>query len=550
MIQLVQPSKETKYKMKTNVQKHIPNSTLWLPFFLLLLLINISIARATDRDSLQKAHIASSIQLLNKSITHNTLKKPAAATRYLVDRLNYVSSDARDKIEKVLEYLKQNTNKELYVIITRSPDMVNEENAAAKFQQETKGFTDQVYARSLLGANGVLVTINFLKSTTRKKIGVKTTYLQGTGITAGNELAQNAINQSSFRTTLQNEVKNTKSPDDLAKAIIYQIHQKVGDILPELNLQAATVEKLTEYEERLGLKNSEEIDVTSHTIIEIPEESFRSEDASNGTEPEYEGAMTPSGIPISVAGMQKNSLKFWNGCNGALIKFTSRSNVKYVAVISRSGSTTLCHNQAKFWGYYPAEYMNGLYNLADKKPSEYYLIKGGELNPKVFIKKYWYPTTNIVLDKGARIRAQLVRKPYLNSPYMNDAESSGFWDILKDLKILKSTCREDIYWDNEREKNGNQSNIIGTVEKYNFDTDNNRTTRLRGGCDLSQILAKVEQAGVVPGWGTLVYLKHYKTKNVDREKLKEFANMISRLIGKEESLMLVDFEEDFNATRA
>ena len=95
--------------MKTRLQKYAIGQ--WLVIMLLLSLANVSATWATDRDSLQKAHIATSVKQLNRAITHNTLKKPTAATKYLVDRLNYVSTDAQERIEKVLEYLQKNTGK-------------------------------------------------------------------------------------------------------------------------------------------------------------------------------------------------------------------------------------------------------------------------------------------------------------------------------------------------------------------------------------------------------------------------------------------------------
>ena len=144
--------------------------------------------------------------------------------------------------------------KELYVIITRSPDMVNEEYPTEKFQKETKGFTDKVFAQSMLGTNGVLVTINFVKSSTRQKIGVNTTYLQGTSIATGNDLAQNEINKVDFQANVQNQAKQLSHQDDYIQALVYQLHQKLGDFLPTFSLNSPTSEKLDLYVVRL-LKN-------------------------------------------------------------------------------------------------------------------------------------------------------------------------------------------------------------------------------------------------------------------------------------------------------
>lgn len=466
------------------------------------------------------------------------------ASRYLIDRLNYVSSDTKAQIEQVLAQLQQTTGKELYAIITRNPDLIDEEAAETKFKQETQDFSNQVHQASMLGDNSTLLTISFVKSAVGKKRRVNISYFQGTGITVGSQLASHEITTQAFQSQLQNSVKSLNSKDDYVRALIYPLHQKLGNKAGDL--VNPDTEKLDKYAREQGGSTSVNSKVLAHNIVEIPEEALLP--ISNlPKEIAYEGVMTPSGVAISIAGMNKQSLVFWKGCNGALIKFTTTHGVKYEAVMSRQGETKLCGSNTKFWGYYKAGLVKTYQDLKNTNPQRYSLIRGGKLNEQLFMAAHWFPVNNRLLGKGARLRLQHYKLPYLNSSQMDDSQLSGFWKLLTEMKILTKYCREDIYWDNIREK---KSRIEGFVENNTFDADNHRVTQLQSGCELSQLLTNAEKKGVNPGWGTLIYLKHYQTPGVDTQALIKFANLLTQLIGKEELLTLVNFSRKFTTTNA
>ncbi|HAS41548.1 MAG TPA: hypothetical protein DCS93_13790 [Microscillaceae bacterium] len=531
MIRTAQLSKEIEYKMKTNFQKYIL-SKRWLLAFVLLSLVQVNRAKATDRDSLQKVHIEASVKLLNRAITHNTLKKPAIATKYLVDRLNYVSADAQGKIEKVLEYLQKTTGKELYVIITRSPDMVNEQDAEAKFKQETKRFTDQVYARSMLGTNGALVTINFVKLATKKKIGVKTTYLQGTGIAVGNDLAQNIINQVNFQTTLQNDVKNANTADDLAKLIIYQVHQKAGNLLPDLNLQAATSTQLTDYEEKLGFAiNSPSTNWASVEVVELDETKLTAfnnlDDVSCG---KLEGALTPTGQTISTAGM--TNLKYWEACNGSLIYFTyAGKRYRHITIKGKAGATC----GGKFLGYYPVEDYK---NLLKQRKNLFKQVKVNgtrnvytwEADEQMFGNQ-WFKEAQQTLVTGKKVGASI--KSIANLIDKSLIPTTSLTSFRSQIAQLGISCNTDYCWTNLREA-GKRIEINKRVKGLIVPTD--QQVQTKGSCP-----------PVKKGYGLLVYakyIKEVKNNKTQREALIEFADFLSEELKSPLHFSLVDLSKN------
>ncbi|EAY30957.1 polymorphic toxin-type HINT domain-containing protein [Microscilla marina] len=513
-----------------------------------------TIAWANDRDSLQKAHIEASVKLINRAVTHNTLKARTVASNYLIDRLNYVSEDTKTKIEQLQDLLKKQTGKALYVIITRSPDMVEEPNAATRFNQETKDFTEKVYAQSMLDENTVLLTINFVKSIKGKKVGIKTSYLQSTGLSVGGSLAQHKITANDFRADLQNKATNVNTKDDYARALIYRVHQSLGNFAKEVALDNPSSELIAKYEEVLGVGNTGQTGAwASARVIEVSDNELVANLAL--TQETYDGVMTPSGKAISVSNMQKKSLQFWLSCNGSLKGFIGKNGKKYVALI-RPANGTSCGSGAEFLGYYLKGLAAQHVKLSEQNPAKYPVwVKTGSkarLNPALFKPENWFPTQNIILEKNKRLRARKYRKPYLNSAYINSADMSGFWSLLKDLQVVKTVCYEDIYWNNVLATPSNRSNIKGAINPHHFDVQNSRTTVKQTGCDFDKLLASAQntQPRLAAGWGMLLYFKYVKTAGIHKAKLIKFANLLTTTIGKNENLNLVNFEQKFDNTGA
>ncbi|EAY23912.1 hypothetical protein M23134_01288, partial [Microscilla marina ATCC 23134] len=501
-----------------------------------------TIAWANDRDSLQKAHIEASVKLINRAVTHNTLKARTVASNYLIDRLNYVSADTKTKIEQLQDLLKKQTGKALYVIITRSPDMVEEPNAATRFNQETKDFTEKVYAQSMLDENTVLLTINFVKSIKGKKVGIKTSYLQSTGLAVGGSLAQHKITANDFRADLQNKATNVNTKDDYARALIYRVLSARWAILPKRCLDNPSSELIAKYEEVLGVA-SQTGAWASARVIEVSDNELVANLAL--AQETYDGVMTPSGKAISVSNMQKKSLQFWLSCNGSLKGFIGKNGKKYVALI-RPANGTSCGSGAEFLGYYLKGLAAQHVKLSEQNPAKYPVwVKTGSkvrLNPALFKPENWFPTQNIILEKNKRLRARKYRKPYLNSVYINSADMSGFWSLLKDLQVVKTVCYEDIYWNNVLATPSNRSNIKGAINPHHFDVQNSRTTVKQTGCDFDKLLASAQntQPRLAAGWGMLLYFKYVKTAGIHKAKLIKFANLLTTTIGKNENLNLVN----------
>lgn len=176
-----------------------------------------------------------------------------ATTGYLTDKPGYISPHTNANIEKVLAYLATNTDKRLYVMINRSPDVLGEPDADSKFEKETQRFAQKVHKQSDLGNNAVLMIINFAKVVADS--GRVVTYLQNTGIAVGNGLSGHEINTPTFRNGLQRRARGFVTREDYARALIYQVHQKLGGFAPDLTWTNATTQLLNAYEKRLDVGN-------------------------------------------------------------------------------------------------------------------------------------------------------------------------------------------------------------------------------------------------------------------------------------------------------
>ncbi len=520
-----------------------------------LLLIILSViwasttAWANDRDSLQKAHMETSVKLLNRAVTHNILKARTAAPQYLIDRLNYVSADTKAKIEQLQDLLKKQTGKALYVIITRSPDMLEEQNAATKFNQETKDFTDKVHAQSMLDENAVLLTINFVKSVKGKKVGIKTSYLQSTGLTVGNSLAQHKITENDFRTDLQTKATNLPTKDDYARALIYRVHQSLGGFAPEVALNNPSPEVIAKYEEVLNVGSGGVVAVTD-MVLEAPKgKLLESRDVFTWQQSatlriSAKGVMTPNGKPIKISNdMNKSSLRFWASCNGGLLKFEANS-VKYVAVISRPDRGSSCSSNARFLGYYNESEFKKLKQKEDLNGIALMVYKGGkkQLNDAHFQEQHWFKTA--ILPENEWLYAQLLEKPdQMDMAFVADNDKAAFMALAGDLSV---TCRIDYYWKN----NVRASDIDLTVKDKGL-VNNTNYSKPQTGCGLYSLIKKAgEQDGLKEGWGTLVYAQHIdqvKNKPNGRKKLVAFANYLTNLLAKQ-ALTIIDFEHKFEET--
>ncbi|OJJ19678.1 hypothetical protein BKI52_19290 [marine bacterium AO1-C] len=543
MIRFAQLSKEIEYKMKTNFQKYILSKRWLLVFFLLLLVQVNEVANATDRDSLQKVHIEASIKLLNRAITHNTLKKPTTATRYLVDRLNYVSADAREKIEKVLEYLQKTTGKELYVIITRNPDLVNEGNAKTKFQKEIKDYSQAVFKGSMLDEKGGLYTFNFGRIIQKARIGTRQSFQHGVSLANGSSWKNEEIlNEQTIR-TLHESSKSLNEKDDFLKANLYALVSKVLNAAgEEFNIDLTSSpshQKNIEFEATI-LGTSTPNATGSALIVDLPVEIVSS-DQQQKDKLKANYVFTPSGQAIYWGGMTKK--KFWKSFNGSLLEFT-HDKTRYVAIMSRPQFTGGDNSAyTRFWGYYPkgeyqrlktlegdsglplAEVINKKSVLSKEfKDNLWFKIKAAEQPVKVYARKY----------KGVDLDPKDL--------FSESEIESGV--VLKNL-TFKTNCIEAYAWSYTPSVNTTTWGR-GTIQE-DISIPSNSEKRV-GNCETQKLIEEdVKNRNLLKGFGVYVYayqIQEVKSDETQRQALVKYANEVSTFL-QNKYVGLLNFEQKF-----
>ena len=529
--------------MKTNFQKYIL-SKCWLPAFFLLSLVQVNEARATDRDSLQKVHIEASVKLLNRAITHNTLKKPAMATKYLVDRLNYVSADAQEKIEKVLEYLQKTTGKELYVIITRNPDLVNETNAETKFQKEIKDYSQAVFKGSMLDEKGGLYTFNFGRIIQKAKVGTRQSFQHGIGLANGSAWKNEEILNEQTIKTLQESSKSLNEKDDFLKANLYALVSKVLNAAgEEFNIDLTSSpshQKNIEFEAAI-LGASTTNAAGSALIVDLPAE-ITSTSLAEDEKMQAEYVFAPSGQAIYLGGMTQ--MKFWKSFNGSLLKFTY-DNTRYVAILSRPEHTK-GNNRAytRFWGYYPETEYQKLKMSEDRRGLRLArIVNKQSVLSKEFKDNLWF---DVRAATNGPIKIYTIKYKSIDlDPKDLFSESEREPGMIFKNLTFKTNCIEAYAWTftpkRETFKWGR-----GTVQE-NITIPANSEKRV-GNCETQKLIEEdVKNRSLLRSWGVYVYayqIQEVKDNEIQRNALVKYANEVSKFL-KNKYVGLLNFEQKF-----